>query len=34
MTDVRTYKNHNFCKLSEIYILRDGTLVNKWQVGI
>ncbi len=34
MTDVRTYKSNKFCKFSEIYISRDGTLVNKWQVGI
>jgi len=34
MTDVLTYKNNNFCKDYEIYILRDGTLVNKWQVCI
>jgi len=34
MTDVLAYKNNNFCKLSEIFILRDGTLVKKWQVCV
>jgi hypothetical protein len=29
MKDVETYKNNKFCKDSEIYILKDGTLVNK-----
>ena len=29
MADVFTAEDNNFCKLSEIYILISGTLVNK-----